>query len=82
MIVTLEGHRLLPDDKMPKNPDELVRILQRAMPYELFDPNEHAFETIVSVAPIVCTTHMQIMLLLAVRGIKKVTRNTQEEIFY
>lgn len=47
MNASLGGHRLLPDGKMPRDPQALVVLLQRAMPYELFDPSEHAFETTV-----------------------------------
>lgn len=48
MVVSLGGHTLRPDDKMPQDPVELVKILQRAIPHEMFDPNEHAMETKVS----------------------------------
>lgn len=47
MNVSLGGHRLLPDGKMPLDPEGLVHLLRRAMPYELFDPSEHALETTV-----------------------------------
>lgn len=46
--VSLEEHLLRADDSMPRDPEELVRLLQRAMPYEMFDPDEHALETCVS----------------------------------
>lgn len=48
MVVSLKGHRLLPDSKMPKDPNDLVSILQRAMPYEMFDPSGCAMHTSVS----------------------------------
>lgn len=50
MNMSLRIHRLLPDEKMPSDPEGLVGLLQRAMPRELFDPNEHALETTVSVS--------------------------------
>lgn len=49
MAVKLGEHHLLPD-KMPRDPEELVMILQRAMPFEMFDPDETAMETSVSPA--------------------------------
>ena len=48
MDVSLGEHLVLPDEGMPRDPTDLVRLLQRAMPYEMFDPNEHALETTVS----------------------------------
>lgn len=48
MNTSLLKHRLLPDGKIPSDPEGLVRILQRAMPHELFDPDAHAMETTVS----------------------------------
>lgn len=50
MNVSLGGHRVLPDGKMPSDAQGLVKLLQRAMPFEMFDPNDHAFETSVSYA--------------------------------
>ncbi|CBJ31791.1 conserved unknown protein [Ectocarpus siliculosus] len=44
MNTSLRKHLLLPDG-MPRDPQELVRVLRRAMPYELFDPDDHAMET-------------------------------------
>ncbi len=48
MNASLLMHRLVPK-KMPSDPQELVAILRRAMPHELFDPNGHALETTVRV---------------------------------
>lgn len=48
MNTHLLKHRLIPDGKVPSDPEGLVRILQRAIPHELFDPDEHAMETTVS----------------------------------
>lgn len=49
MVACLEGHTLLPTRKMPKDPDWLARALQRAMPIELFDPDNRGLETTVSI---------------------------------
>eukprot|EP00752_Nemacystus_decipiens_P006489 g5842.t1 len=45
MNTSLLQHRLIPDGKIPSDPEALVRILRRAMPHELFDPDAHAMET-------------------------------------
>lgn len=47
MNLSLRGHRVLPDGKMPRDPEGLVMLIQRAMPFEMFDPDEHAQETTV-----------------------------------
>lgn len=53
MNAYLLKHRLLPKGKIPSDPEGLVRILRRAMPHELFDPDKHALETTVS-----CLQHL------------------------
>ncbi|CAM9751964.1 unnamed protein product [Ectocarpus fasciculatus] len=45
MNTSLRKHLLLPDGKMPRDPQGLIQVLRRAMPYELFDPDGHALET-------------------------------------
>lgn len=46
MDASLLIHRLVPK-KMPSDPQELVKLLRRAMPHELFNPDGHALETTV-----------------------------------
>lgn len=47
MIMKLEDHLLKParGSKIPRDVPALVGLLHRAMPTELFDPNEHAMDT-------------------------------------
>mmetsp|Transcript_9223 Transcript_9223/g.19359 ORF Transcript_9223/g.19359 Transcript_9223/m.19359 type:complete len:317 (-) Transcript_9223:508-1458(-) len=47
MILNLDDHviKLSKGSKVPKSVDGLVRLLYRAVPTELFDPNEHAMDT-------------------------------------
>ncbi|CAN0475238.1 unnamed protein product, partial [Laminaria digitata] len=47
MNASVLEHRLVPTDKMPEDPPELVRLLQRAMPHEMFDPDAHALDITV-----------------------------------
>lgn len=47
MNASLVNHKITPDGKMPKDPQGLVSILRRAMPHELFDPDDHAMSTTV-----------------------------------
>eukprot|EP00611_Tribonema_gayanum_P024198 TRINITY_DN5281_c0_g2_i1.p1 TRINITY_DN5281_c0_g2~~TRINITY_DN5281_c0_g2_i1.p1 ORF type:complete len:278 (-),score=54.85 TRINITY_DN5281_c0_g2_i1:932-1765(-) len=44
MKLTTTGHRLKPSS-MPRDPQGLVELLQRHMPFELFDPDEQAVFT-------------------------------------
>ena len=47
MVVDLKDHLLQParGSKIPKDVEALVGLLHRAMPTEMFDPNDHAMDT-------------------------------------
>ena len=38
--VTLKEHFLLPNDDVPKDPEDLIMSLQRSVPFESFDPDQ------------------------------------------
>ena len=47
MVVDLDGHELHPatGSGIPSDVPAMVALLQRAIPKEMFDPNNHAIDT-------------------------------------